>query len=143
MNIYFCGAIAGGRDHLTVYRHIVSRLQADGHTVPTQHVASPDVLHEEQAFTPRAVYERDQAWLQRAEVMIAEISTPSLGVGYEIALGLQLGKPVLCLYREGLSISKMITGNPAPTLQVHAYGNLSDLDRHIDRFLAGLAASKI
>jgi nucleoside 2-deoxyribosyltransferase len=136
MIIYFCGAILGGRSDLTVYRHIVRHLQSKGHTVPTQHVANPDVLQEERALTARQVYERDEAWIQQSDLLIAEISTPSLGVGYEIGRGLQQGMPVLCLYRSGLEVSKMITGNTAPNLQVQVYQDIEDLNRHIDRFLA-------
>ena len=136
MRIYFAGAISGGRDDLSIYQYIIGRLQALGHTVPTEHVANPSVFEEESAMAPRAVYERDMAWLQQCDAMIAEVSTPSLGVGFEIAHGLQRGLPVLCLYREGLSVSKMITGNTSPNLTVAGYFNQHELDHHVDRFLA-------
>jgi hypothetical protein len=136
MRIYFCGSILGGRDNLIIYQHIVGRLQSMGHIILTQHVANPDVLQEERSSTARAVYERDVAWLRQSDIMIAEISTPSLGVGYEIACGLQRMIPLLCLYRHGLEVSKMITGNTARNLQVQTYQDLAELDRHIGRFLA-------
>jgi 2'-deoxynucleoside 5'-phosphate N-hydrolase len=136
MIIYFCGAILGGRNDLAVYQHVVRYLQSKGHTVPSQHVSNPDVLQQERALTARQVYERDEAWIQQSDLLIAEISTPSLGVGYEIGRGLQQGMPVLCLYRSGLEVSKMITGNTAPNLQVQVYQDIEDLNRHIDRFLA-------
>jgi nucleoside 2-deoxyribosyltransferase len=94
------------------------------------------VLQQERALTARQVYERDEAWIQQSDLLIAEISTPSLGVGYEIGRGLQQGMPVLCLYRSGLEVSKMITGNTSPNLQVQVYQDIEDLNRHIDRFLA-------
>jgi len=135
MRAYFCGAIAGGRDHLPIYRHIVEYLQSRGHEVLTDHVARPEVLKEESAFTAREVYDRDLAWMRQSAVMIAEVSTPSLGVGYEIACGLHVGMPILCLHREGLLVSKMITGNPDLNLHVHAYRDPDELIRHIDAFL--------
>jgi hypothetical protein len=70
--------------------------------------------------------------------MIAEVSTPSLGVGYEYGLAVQLGKPVLCVYRSGLRLSKMITGNPAQNLTVAAYSSEAELDRQADAFLKSL-----
>jgi hypothetical protein len=136
MRIYFAGAISGGRDNLIIYQHIIGRLKALGHTVPTEHVASIHVLDEERSVTPRTVYERDMAWLQECDAMIAEVSTPSLGVGFEIAHGLERGLPVLCLYREALSVSKMITGNTSPHLTVASYLTRRELDQHLDRFLA-------
>jgi hypothetical protein len=140
MRIYFSGAISGGRENLPVYQHIVTRLKALGHEVPSEHVANARVLEEEASVSPRAVYERDIGWIRVCDAMIAEVSTPSLGVGYEIARALQEGKSVLCVYRKGLFVSKMVTGNPSPQLCLGTYYNTEDLDHQIDRFLAGLRA---
>jgi 2'-deoxynucleoside 5'-phosphate N-hydrolase len=139
MRIYFCGAILGGRDHLAVYQHMVGLLQLRGHEVLTAHVASPHVLEEERALTAREVFARDECWIRESDIMIAEISTPSLGVGYEIGRGLQLGMPVLCLHRAGLAVSRMISGNTAPNLQVRAYQNPEELDRHLEEFLTEIS----
>ncbi len=135
MKIYFCGAIMGGREHLPVFQHVVSRLKSLGHVVLSQHVADPNVLEQEQTVAAREVYERDVGWLRLSDAVVAEVSTPSLGVGYEVACALQLGKPVLCLFREGLSISKMITGNSSLGLTVATYGTVEELDQHLDGFL--------
>jgi hypothetical protein len=136
MQIYFCGAIMGGRDHLPAYRHIVGHLLSRGHIVPTVHVADPEVLNRESALSAREVFQRDEAWIRQADAMIAEISTPSLGVGYEIARGLQRGIPVLCLYRSDLTVSKMISGNTSPHLEVKTYDSPDELALLMDRFLA-------
>ena len=140
MRVYFAGAILGGRENAAVFRHIVDTLQALGHTVPTTHVANPDVIHEERGLSPRAVYERDMAWLRESDALIADVSTPSLGVGFEIGEALHQGIPALCLHREGLSVSKMITGNPNPRLIVATYRDIPELDLHLEHFLAGLSA---
>jgi hypothetical protein len=138
MKIYFSGSISGGRDHAAIYPHLVARLQAQGHHVLSAHVADPDALEAEKDLPPRAVFERDTHWVAEAEALIAEVSTPSLGVGYEIALAVQLGKPVLCVYRSGLRISKMITGNTAPRLTVAIYSSEAELDDRVDAFLKNL-----
>jgi hypothetical protein len=139
VRIYFSGAISGGRDKLPVYQHIVTRLKSLDHDVPSDHVAARDVLSADGALSPRQVYERDVRWIEDSDAMIAEISTPSLGVGYEIGYALQRGKPVLCLYRDGLFVSKMITGNPSPLLSVAVYRNETELDEHIGIFLSRIA----
>ena len=139
MQIYFSGAISGGRDDLSVYQHIVAHLQASGAVVPSAHVADPAVLSRESSVSPRDVYQRDIGWIEQSDAMVAEVSTPSLGVGYEVGYALHIAKPVLCLHRHGLFISKMITGNPAPMLRVAAYENLDELDAHLDSFLKSLA----
>jgi nucleoside 2-deoxyribosyltransferase len=135
MKIYFSGSISGGRAHEAIYQHLVTRLQAQGHDVLSAHVADPVALEREKDLLPRVVFERDVKWVEACEAMIAEVSTPSLGVGYEYGLAVQLGKPVLCVYRSGLRMSKMLTGNPAPNLTVTIYSSEAELDELLDSFL--------
>jgi nucleoside 2-deoxyribosyltransferase len=139
MKIYFSGSISGGRDHAAIYQHLVAYLQALGHDVLSAHVADLEVLEREKDTLPRLVFERDVAWVHDCDVMIAEVSTPSLGVGYEYGLAVQLGKPVLCVYRTNLRMSKMITGNPAPNLTVATYASEAELDGKIAAFLDRVA----
>jgi 2'-deoxynucleoside 5'-phosphate N-hydrolase len=139
MKIYFSGSISGGREHEAIYAHLVARLQAQGHTVLSSHVADPIAIEREKDAPPREVFERDVAWVDECEAMIAEVSTPSLGVGYEYGRAVQQGKSVLCVYRSGLRISKMITGNPASNLTVATYSSETELDELLDIFLKGLS----
>ena len=138
MKVYFSGSISGGREHEPVYRHLVAHLQAQGHHVLSAHVADPLALEAEKGLSPREVFERDSNWIKECEALVAEVSTPSLGVGYEYALAVQLGKPVLCVYRAGIRMSKMITGNPAPNLCVAVYSSEAELDEQVDAFLKNL-----
>jgi nucleoside 2-deoxyribosyltransferase len=85
----------------------------------------------------REVYERDTDWIRTCEALVAEISTPSHGVGYEVAYALSLGKPVLCVYREGQPISKMLTGNSHPTISVKSYHGPEEAIATIRSFLNG------
>ena len=135
MTIYFCGSIAGGRDFLDTYTKIVRYLQSLGHTIPTEHIIDPNVLDGEKSLTAREIYERDVAWLSGADCAIAEISNPSLGVGYEIGYALDHGKKVLAMYQKGLFVSRMITGNPHPNLTIIEYGSEAEAKELIDQFL--------
>ncbi len=112
MNIYFSCSLTGGRSDQPVYAAMVDWMLAQGHEVPTAHLARPEVMAEETGIAPETVYTRDIAWVDAAETVVADVTTPSHGVGYEIAYALMTGKPVLCLAREGVKVSKMITGNP-------------------------------
>ena len=124
MNIYFACSITGGRNFESVYESIVGALLAEGHDVPTAHLAKPSVISEEQLVAPREVYDRDVNWIQNCDVLIAEVSVPSHGVGYEIGYALGMGKRVLCLYQEGCKVSKIIMGNPHSALKINAYSSL-------------------
>ena len=81
------------------------------------------------AFPPEEVYERDTSWIEACDALIAEVSTPSHGVGYEIGYALSKGKPVLCCYRRGRRVSKMISGNPDLNLQTRDYSSQDELTR--------------
>lgn len=138
MNIYFSCSITGGRADQEVYAAIVNALLANGHEVPTAHLSNPDILDLEAVSSPQEVYQRDVAWMIQCDALIAEVSTPSHGVGYEIALALAQGKPVLCLYRSGRKVSKMITGNDHAGLQQAVYHHDSEAVTIICDFLRNL-----
>lgn len=135
--IYFAGSIRGGRDDIPVYRGIVDHLRERG-DVFTEHVAD-DALTEsgEAGMTDRQICERDLEWIGKADVVVAEVTTPSLGVGYEIAKAEVLGKPVLCLFREntGRLLSAMIAGSERCV--VRRYGTLEEAATAVDEFLTG------
>lgn len=127
MNIYFSCSITGGRQDQHIYHAMVAALQKAGHHIPTAHLSRADVMEKENVVVPKEVYERDIQWVKQCDTLIAEVSTPSHGVGYEIALALFLEKPVLCCYHQGHRISKIILGNTSPTLTLYAYDTHEDL----------------
>jgi len=135
MNVYFACSITGGREYEAVYQAIARALLADGHQVPTAHLAESNVIDVETSVAPQDVYARDAEWIRTCDALIAEVSVPSHGVGYEIGFALSLGKPVLCLYQEGRRVSKMITGNPDPHLKVISYTDTTQAVALIQQFL--------
>jgi len=136
MNIYFACSITGGRDFESVYQAIVNALTEDNHMVPTAHLAESGVMALEAVIDPLEVYARDVMWIRDCDVLIAEVSMPSHGVGYEIGFSLGLGKPVLALYKAGRKVSKMISGNPDSNLMVASYQSPEDAIDKIRKFLS-------
>jgi len=132
MKIYFAASVRGGRDDEDLYRALIIELTRYG-TVLTEHIAHPKDV--ERGMTDREIYERDMGWLREADVMVAEVTTPSLGVGYELASAQQHGKRILCLFRtsSGRSLSAMISG--AEELEVVEYDNLEEATTAIETFL--------
>lgn len=137
MNIYFACSITGGRELESVYQEIVSALLAAGHEIPTSHLAQAEAMEGERVLSPRDVYERDVKWIQNCDVLVAEVSIPSHGVGYEIAYALNLRKPVLCIHQQGRRVSKMITGSSDPNLTTKAYLTVDEAIKDIRVFLEG------
>jgi nucleoside 2-deoxyribosyltransferase len=139
MNIYFACSITGGREFEPVYQDLMHALLADGHDIPTAHLADSKVIDLEAVVSAREVYERDVSWIRGAQALIAEVSAPSHGVGYELGLALNEGKPVLCLSLQGRKISKMISGNPDSRLQARTYRDSAEAIRLAREFIRGLS----
>jgi hypothetical protein len=134
MKIYFAGSIRGGRDDRELYKEIVKKLEPFG-TVVTEHIANEKLSsYGETHMTNEEIFSRDVAWLSGSDVVVAEVTTPSLGVGYEVATAEFLGKKTLCLYREqeGKRLSAMLSGNPKLTVEV--YKSVDDLDKIFKEF---------
>jgi 2'-deoxynucleoside 5'-phosphate N-hydrolase len=84
------------------------------------------------------VYTRDVGWIRASDVLIAEVSVPSHGVGYEIGFALGTGKPVLALHEQGRKVSKMVSGNPDANLQVKSYRDAQESIHMMRQFLKNL-----
>ncbi len=135
MKIYFAGSIRGGRDDVKLYLQIIEHLKTFG-TVLTEHVGDKYLSTQgEDGLTDGYIHERDFKWILESDVVVAEVSTPSLGVGYEIGRAIEHHKHILCLYRaqEGKKLSAMIAGSSDVT--VAAYTTLQDAIKAIDKFL--------
>ena len=117
--IYFSGSISGGRADLPLYQRIVETLEAEGHRVLAGAVAAEHVGAGGEILHPPDICARDLGWLDEADLVVAEVSVPSLGVGYEIAYATRVRRiPVIALYRRAWTqrCSAMISGDPGVQL---------------------------
>lgn len=102
--IYFSGSISGGRADLPLYRRIAEALEAEGHRVLAGSVTANHIDAAGDPLSADAIFTRDVAWIEEVArergILVAEVSMPSTGVGYEIAAArYRFGMPVICLYR--------------------------------------------
>jgi len=113
MKIYFAGSIRGGREDKELYGEIIQLLSQYG-GVLTEHISDKNLTEMGELKNSSEIYRRDIDWLNEADVIVAEVTTPSLGVGYEVAKAESLKKKVVCIYRDdGIKkLSAMIDGNP-------------------------------
>jgi len=135
MKIYFACSISGGRKDEKAYQYLVGVLEDMGIDVPTAHIAETGIEVVDGPENPLDIYQRDVNWIEESDLLVAEVSTPSHGVGYEIGYALALDKPVLCLYNRDIDVSKMITGNPHPSLSVKSYQDLNEAEEIMRRYL--------
>ncbi|MBQ8994854.1 MAG: nucleoside 2-deoxyribosyltransferase [Oscillospiraceae bacterium] len=131
--IYFCGSIRGGRDDVFLYQRIIKRMKDLGNTVLTEHIASPEVFGLEKDKSDHDIWVEDMSWLKESDIVVAECSTASLGVGYELAVAKTLGKHTYVFARKkerSSSLSAMIAGDPY--YHVVIYGSEEELFSCLD-----------
>lgn len=134
LDMYFGGSISGGRKYVNRYKVFCEHLQQFG-DILTEHVADPSLDSTGEDLSKREVYERDMRLLDGADLFIADVSTPSLGVGYEIRYAEEKNIPMVVLYHKGSdhSLSGLIRGNP--DLNVLRYDDPSDIFDEINAFV--------
>lgn len=135
MKIYFSASIRGGRDDVAIYAEIVDLLKTYG-TVLTEHIGDKQLSSYGQIkMTNEEIFTKDTNWIKEADIIIAEVTNPSLGVGYEIGFAEALNKKIVTLYRptEGKRLSAMVAGNTS--LQNFEYKEVSELPAIFDTIL--------
>lgn len=128
MKIYFSGSITGGRDDRHLYAKIISMLKNYGQVL-TEHIGNVSMNALGQThMTAEEVYIKDTNWIKEADIVIAEVTTPSLGVGYELGYAEMLKKRIVCIYRniEGKQVSRMVLGNKYN--ECYEYKEVKDLE---------------
>ncbi len=141
MKIYFAGSIRGGREDVKLYTAIIKYLTRYGNVL-TEHIADENLSETgEKNLTDQEIHDRDLGWLTQSDVIIAEVTAPSLGVGYEIRAALEQKKKVLCLYRpqESKRLSAMISGNSE--VMIKNYQQLNEATQIIDKFFLNFQSS--
>lgn len=127
MKIYLACTVRGDRGALGAVRALADWLEASGHTVLTRHLLADDVDVAESALTEDAVFARDLEWLTAADLLIAEASGSSYGVGFEVGYVLgrseTTGQRVVLLYDAArrAAVSRLIAGNRHPNCTTYAY----------------------
>jgi 2'-deoxynucleoside 5'-phosphate N-hydrolase len=107
MKIYFAGSIRGGRDDQELYFSIINELGNYGQVL-TEHIGKKELTNV-------------------GDVVVAEVTTPSLGVGYELGLAESLNKKIVCLFRKtgDKKLSAMVSGNGY--MEVCKYNTIEDI----------------
>ncbi len=132
--VYFACSIRGGGD-TSLYERIVEAIKVAGGEVLSEIFVHDAIRLGGSPLPADQIYQRDIQMIQACDVVIAEVTNPSLGVGYELAYAEKLGKPILCLFNpdSDRKLSAMIAGNSYNC--IHKV-NTDNLDNVIGEFLA-------
>ena len=132
MKIYFAGSIRGGRDDADLYSDIIEHLKQYGEVL-TEHIGDKNLeVLGENTMNDTYIHNRDLKWILQSDIVVAEVTTPSLGVGYEIGRAIENNKRVLCLYRSksGKKLSAMIASSSDAAIE--EYKTLNEAKDIID-----------
>ena len=125
--VYFAGSIRGGRQDAALYGEMIAFLKERGCLVLTEHVGLESLQEEgERTMTEEEIFRRDMAWLTESDMVVADCTTPSHGVGYELARARDMGKPTHIFYDVDRGrLSAMLAGDDRFIL--HPYTAHSEL----------------
>ena len=141
MTIYLACTVRGDRGGVLAGRAICERLEHHGHVVQTKHLLADNVDTAESQLTERDVFRRDMAWLTACDVLVAEASGSSYGVGFEVGYVLgrarASGQRVVLIYNVARrdKVSRLITGNDDDACTTCGYGAIEELTAFIDKTL--------
>lgn len=113
MKIYFGASITYDRSMLPVYQKIVAEIKKLGHEVLSEYVVDPQ-LKPGAGLSAEQLFARETATIDKADVMVAEVTAPSWGTAFLIEHALDKGKPVVALYYKEAEqpLPLMIAGHP-------------------------------
>ena len=135
--IYFAGSIRGGRQDAALYGEMIAFLEERDCQVLTEHVGSSFLQEEgERTMTEEEIFRRDMAWLSDSDMVVAECTTPSHGVGYELGRAREMGKMVHIFYDpERGRLSAMLAGDDRFVL--HPYTSREELFESLENVISG------
>lgn len=138
LRVYCSGPIRGDTSYVENYHYLIKKVEELGAVALTER-SMGQKLEDEKPGTDadRGIYLRDMEWLKSSHCVVAEVSAPSLGAGFEIAYALfVMGIPVLAFHStKGGRLSAMIEGCDLPNLKVIHYDRIEEIEHALSRFL--------
>ena len=126
MKIYFSGSMYGGRQKLDTYKKLINELEKYGEVL-NKEVADDDVLIEEQNMLDNEIFENLENELNKTDLVFAELTVTSLGVGYEIGYADSHNKRIIGIYDKNITpkITTMLRGNKR--LKIIPYTDINEI----------------
>ncbi len=127
-SVYIFGPIhLFGEDYLPIYKSLTKLCKGYFKKVICTYPDFWDSTNE----TPEQFYDRTYKVITKCDLFIADVTSPSLGVGMELQMGQEHNIPCIAICKEGNKISKMVLGNPIVKKTIY-YKNLEDLNNKLE-----------
>lgn len=123
--VYFACAVRAGGD-TSNYLALLDAIKEAGGEILSEIFVNDAIQFGGSPLPEATIYQRDVAMIQEADVVIAEVTNPSLGVGYELGYAEKLHKPILCVFNADSKrkLSAMILGNPSNQVVEYTSNNI-------------------
>lgn len=131
MKAYFSASVRGKATYGKQYRKIVQTLERLDFSVFSDHILKTDSdgIDKQSLDQVQVVYKSLITKLKKSDLVIAEVSTPSVAVGHEITEAINLNKPVILLHADGGNRAMLLEGMADAKVQNISYedANLESL----------------
>ena len=128
MNIYFCGSMTGSQEKMDDYKKLIDSLENYGNVL--NKFVGEKIVNSDAKY----IYNRDVDNLKHANVLIADVTIISTGVGFELGYADNLNIKTLVIYDENKKLpSSLILGNSNFTIK--SYKNLEEAKEIIANFM--------
>ncbi|NMC35781.1 hypothetical protein GYA49_01935 [Candidatus Beckwithbacteria bacterium] len=122
MKVHFIGPLEGDQQY---YKSIIKTIKDLGYKVITNHSATRDLnyVHQEPKTETELYVQKMQNWIRKSDIVVVDVTYPGFGAGFEIAIALQYGKPVVVIYQPNpkSGAHTVLKGINFDRLQVLAY----------------------
>ena len=136
MKIYVSGSIYGGTQKIDIYKIMIDELEKYGEVLDKQ-IADINTIENEKYQKDEEIFEDLEQKIMMADIIFAEVTIPSLGVGYELGYADKLGKKIIAIYDETYTrkVSTMIRGNKR--IKLIPYTDINDICKNMNKLLNG------
>ena len=134
MKIYVSGSIYGGTQKIDTYKILIEELEKYGEVL-NKEIADPNTIANEVYQKDEDIFNDLEEKLIIADVIIAEVSISSLGVGYELGFADKLNKKIIAIYDEIYTpkVTTMIRGNKR--IKLIPYQRIEEITNNLDKIL--------
>ena len=134
MKIYVSGSIYGGTQKIETYKILIENLEKYGEVLDKQ-IADINTIANEKYQKDEEIYEDLEQKLYDADIIFAEVSIPSLGVGYELGFADKLNKKIIAIYDQNYTpkVSTMIRGNKR--IKLIPYTKIEEITEKLDNLI--------
>ncbi|GAG71260.1 unnamed protein product [marine sediment metagenome] len=124
-----CLSPAKKKKYFDFYEQIAKICQRQGwHTFLPHRIMDPDAYPE---LTAREVYEAEIRDIRRADIIIAYVGEPAIGVGTELEVARSQNSVAILLYEKGVRVSKIVLGNPVVVHEI-VFTDFADALRRLE-----------